>query len=150
MIHGMDTSFLVSVEVMEHPDHDAARATLSRLLAAGDHLALAPQILAEFIHVVTDSRRFSQPLGMAEARRLAERWWTAAEVNRVFPNADATQQFLSWLKQLRLGRNRLLDTLLAATYLHVGVRSLLTTNPDDFAVLGGFALITPRGEIGQV
>jgi len=67
MIHGMDTSFLVSVEVMEHPDHDAARATLSRLLAARDRLALAPQILAEFIHVVTDSRRFSQPLGMAEA-----------------------------------------------------------------------------------
>jgi predicted nucleic acid-binding protein len=53
MIHGMDTGFLVSAEVVEHPDHVAARAILSRLLDAGDRVALAPQVLAEFIHVVT-------------------------------------------------------------------------------------------------
>jgi predicted nucleic acid-binding protein len=46
----------------QDPDHVAARATLSRLLGNGDRLALAPQVLAEFIHVVTDSRRFRQPV----------------------------------------------------------------------------------------
>ena len=34
-----------------------ARETLSRLFAAGDRIAVAPQVIAEFIHVVTDSRR---------------------------------------------------------------------------------------------
>ena len=34
----------------------AARATLARLLAQGDRVALAPQVLAEFIHVYTASR----------------------------------------------------------------------------------------------
>ena len=145
MIHGMDTGFLVSAEVVEHPDHAAARATLSRLLNDGDRVALAPQVLAEFIHVVTDSRRFSRPLEMSIARRIALEWWTARQVDHVFPAAEATRQFLDWLEHMRLGRKRLLDTLLAATYCKGGVRSILTTNPDDFGVFDCFGIITPSG-----
>jgi hypothetical protein len=37
MIHGLDTGFLVAAEVLEHTEHVAARVTLARLLAAGDH-----------------------------------------------------------------------------------------------------------------
>ena len=149
MIHGMDTGFLVSAELVEHPDHVAARATLSRLLGNGDRVALAPQVLAEFIHVVTDSRRFRQPVELREARRIARKWWTAREVDHVFANADATQQFLDWLERLELGRKRLLDTLLAATYRQGGVRSLLTTNPADFGVFDCFTLILPGGPIAK-
>lgn len=149
MIHGIDTGFLVSAEVAEHPDHSAAREALFRLLAGRDRVALAPQVLAEFIHIVSDPRRFSQPLDIAEARHLAQQWWTAREVDRVFPNEAATRQFLKWLDELRLGRKRLLDTLLAATYHHSGIQSLLTTNPDDFAVFDSFALITPRGAVAD-
>ncbi len=144
MMHGLDTGFLVAVEVAEHAEHTDARATLTRLLGAGDQIALAPQVLAEFIHIVTDPRRFTHPLDMAAARQLAEQWWTARGVVPVFPDDAATRQFLVWLKQFSLGRKRLLDTLLAATYLQVGVRSLLTTNPGDFGVFGVFACITPK------
>jgi len=51
---------------------------------------------------------------------------------------------LSWLQQFALGRKRLLDTLLAATDLRAGIRSLVTTNPADFAVFGAFSFITPK------
>jgi hypothetical protein len=80
---------------------------------------------------------------MTAARRLAEQWWTAREVVRVFPDDAATRQFLAWLQQFALGRKRLLDTLLAATYRQSGIHSLLTTNPADFAVFGVFRCITP-------
>ena len=143
MIHGLDTGFLVAAEVLEHAQHVAARVALTRLLAAGDQIAIAPQVLAEFIHIVTDLRRFTKPLGMTVARQLAEEWWTAQEVVRVFPDDAATRQFLAWLQQFSLGRKRLLDTLLAATYGQAGIQSLLTTNPADFAVLGVFTCITP-------
>jgi predicted nucleic acid-binding protein len=144
MIHGLDTGFLVAAEVKEHTDHVAARDTLSRLLAAGDLIAIAPQVLAEFIHIVTDSRRFSQPLDMTAAKQLAEQWWTAREVVRVFPDDAATRQFLAWLQQFSLGRKRLLDTLLAATYQQAGIQSILTTDQTDFAVFGVFNCITPN------
>jgi predicted nucleic acid-binding protein len=143
MIHGLDTGFLVAAEVVEHADHVAARDKLARLLAAGDLLAIAPQVLAEFIHIVTDPRRFALPLDVTAARQLAEQWWTAREVMRVFPDDAATWQFLSWLRQFSLGRKRLLDTLLAATYTEAGIRSLLTTNPAEFTVFGMFTCVTP-------
>src|SRR5438105_5520282 len=116
MIHGLDTGFLVAAEVVEHAEHVAARSTLARLLATGDLIAIAPQVLAEFIHIVTDPRRFAHPLDMAAARRLAEQWWTARQVVHVFPDDAATGQFLGWIQQFSLGRKRLLDTLLATTY----------------------------------
>lgn len=50
MIHGMNTGFLVAAEVVEHPDHVAARATLSRLLIAkvlGPATILAEQGLGQ-------------------------------------------------------------------------------------------------------
>ena len=144
MIHGLDTGFLVAAEVREHAEHAAARDTLARLLSAGDLIAMAPQVLAEFIHIVTDPRRFAQPLDMTAAQQVAEQWWTAREVVRVFPDDAATRQFLAWLQQFSLGRKRLLDTLLAATYRQAGIPSLLTTNPADFTVLGAFTCITPK------
>lgn len=143
-MHGLDTGFLVAAEVMEHADHHAARDTLARLLSAGDRVGIAPQVLAEFIHVTTDRRRFTQPHDAIEARRIAEQWWTSSDVVHAFPDENATRQFLAWLQQFGLGRKRVLDTLLAATYYHAGVRSILTSNAADFSVFGVFTCIPPR------
>ena len=93
MTHGIDTGFLVALEIIEHAEHAAARALLARLIQAGDRLALAPQVLAEFVHVVTDQRRFARPLDMTVARRIASEWWLGQEVDQVFPDDAATQLF---------------------------------------------------------
>ena len=146
MIHGLDTGFLIAAEIVEHADHAAARDTIARLLSASDLIAIAPQVLAEFIHVATDPRRFAQPLDMNSARQLAEQWWTASDAVQVFPDAGAVRQFLAWLQQFSLGRKRLLDTLLAATYRQAGVQSILTTNQTDFQVFGVFTCITPTAK----
>jgi predicted nucleic acid-binding protein len=45
MIHGLDTGFLVAAGVVDHAEHTAARETLARLLAAGDIIRIAPQVL---------------------------------------------------------------------------------------------------------
>ena len=138
MTHGLNTSFLVAVEVASHEEHAACRARFQRLLQAGDTFSLAPQILAEFIHVVTDPRRFSSPLTLEAAIARAEIWWNAAEVAHAFPTAESTLLFLGWLEEFKLGRKRLLDTLLASTLQAGGVTSILTLNRDDFAVFGSF------------
>ena len=54
MIHGLDTGFLVALEILEHADHVAVEYTLARLVSAGDLIAIAPQVLSEVIHIVTD------------------------------------------------------------------------------------------------
>jgi predicted nucleic acid-binding protein len=137
----LDTGFLVAAEVLEHPKHSAARTKLAAFLAAGDRFALAPQVLAEFIHIVTDPKRFAMPLGMQDARNVAQKWWTASEVIQISCEAPAVAQFFDWHRDHALGRKRLLDTLLAASYHVAGIDSILTTNPQDFAILGFFKCV---------
>lgn len=139
MTHGLDTSFLVALEVDSHEEHAACRSRFQHLLKAGDSFAIAPQILAEFIHVVTDPRRFSSPLTAEQAISRAGIWWNAAEVIHVFPTAESTLLFLNWLDEFKLGRKRLLDTQLAATFLSAEISSVLTLNRSDFATLKRFS-----------
>lgn len=49
--------------------------------------------------------------------------------------------FLTAMAKHRLGRKRVLDTLLAGTYRNAGVTSLLTLNPGDFTVFGEFSCV---------
>jgi predicted nucleic acid-binding protein len=142
MIHGIDTDFLVAVEVKDHPFHSQADALLTALLRDGHDLAVAPQTLAEFIHVVTDARRMPQPLSLPEAISRAEHWWQAAEVVRVFPNEHSVTDFLEWLRTHQLGRKRLLDTLLAATLRSAGIRKIITNNEMDYRIFRCFEIVT--------
>ena len=141
---GLDTTFLVQVEVLEHAGHAEARALLDSLLRHGETLALAPQVLAEFVHVVTDSRRFSCPLEVSVALERAEHWWQSGEVMQVLPSLDSTALFLSWMTQHRLGRKRILDTQLAATYHCAGIKRLLTTNARDYKIFDCFEVVGPE------
>lgn len=143
MTHGFDTSFLVAAEVSGHRENVASRARLTALRHAGDDFAMAPQVLAEFVHVVTDANRFAQPLSAADALTRAEMWWMAAEVKQVVPDAATLTAFFGWMRNYQLGRKRILDTLLAATYQVAGIGSVLTTNARDFAVFGHFQIVQP-------
>jgi predicted nucleic acid-binding protein len=145
MTHGIDTDFLVAAEVRDHPFHRPADELLQSLLAGGHDFAVAPQTLAEFIHIVTDPKRMPQPLSMAEAIRRADDWWEAAEVVRVFPDGQAVARFVGWLSRYQLGRKRLLDTLLAASFQQAGVKRLITNNERDFRGFGCFEIVTFQG-----
>ena len=70
---GADTTFLVELEVLEHPRHALAHNTLRReVLDAGQPLVLVPQVLAEFVHIVTDPPRFANPLTVDAALARAD------------------------------------------------------------------------------
>lgn len=143
MIHGIDTSFIVATELAAHSRHGPSRTLLQQLIRNGDQLAIAPQVLAEFIHIVTDPRRCTAPLDITTAVDRAESLWNLAQVAQIFPNAAAASQFFAWMRQFRLGRKRLLDTLLAATYWSAGIRSIVTLNRSDFAVFQVFGILEP-------
>ncbi len=139
---GLDTTFLVQVEIQEADGHGAALELLRREIVGRDREAgLAPQVLSEFVHVVTDGRRFERPLSMAQALARADFWWNATEVERIVPDEQVVRQFLAWMREHGLGRKRLLDTLLAATYYRRGVTRIVSSNARDYRVFGVFELI---------
>jgi predicted nucleic acid-binding protein len=139
---GADTSFLVSLAIREHPAHEMSwRLFEDEVLGRPGTLALAAQALAEFCHVVTDPRRFERPLDMTSALDVCEQWWSAEECRQVAVDEEAGTLFLGWMRDHRLGRKRLLDTLLAATYHLAGVRRIATTDWRDFARYGVFDFV---------
>jgi len=56
---------------------------------------------------------------------------------------DAVKWFVEAMTRHRLGRKRVLNRLLAATYPSAGIRSTLTQNVADFEVFGEFACLGP-------
>jgi hypothetical protein len=78
---------------------------------------------------------------MAQPLDRAQIWWTAREVTQVFPTDTAVSTFVGWMKTYRMGCNRILDTLLGATYLASGITSLVIANSKDFHTFGVFRII---------
>lgn len=146
MTLGIDTSFLVHLEIRESAGHEVSRAFLNdRVLNAGHVLALAPQVLAEFIHVATDPRRFEEPLTMSLAIEKADYWWRAAEVRPVVPESAAVTLFTHWMTRYALGRKRILDTMLAATYVAAGIRRIVSTDARDYRIFEELEVWNPLG-----
>ncbi len=135
---GVDTSFLVAWAIHEHPNHSQCRLLLEEAAANRETFGLTSGIFAEFIHVVSDPRRFANPLDVKSATAIVSFWANAGEVRLLPQSNDVTRLWLEWLDKYRLGRKRLLDTLIAATWQVSGIRDIYTLNPDDFAVFRRF------------
>ena len=140
-MRGIDTTFLLAHELAEIPVHSKAREVVRQSSRNGDaRFALVPQVLMEFLHVVTDPRRFQKPLAMEEAVARAEFWWGAKEVRRVVPGPESVQLCFRWVREYRLGRKRLLDTQLAASLYQAGIHRIITQNRRDFEIFGVFEI----------
>ena len=115
-------------------------------LHAGARFAIVPQVLHEFVHVTTDSRRFEKPLTMSVATALARSLWEASEVDRVLPGNNTVPRTLELLDQFSLGRKRILDTALAATLEQAGIKRLVTLNVRDYEIFPFLELQSPLAE----
>lgn len=135
---GLDTSVLVAAAIDGHPQHKEVWKWMREALDEEDTFGITCGILAEFIHVSTDPRRFENPLSMADALG-----WTnyyAEEMILLHPDDSVNAKWLAWLAEFRLGRKRLLDTLIAATWSESGITKICTLNPADFNVFGVFEI----------
>jgi predicted nucleic acid-binding protein len=129
---GIDTSVLIAYEDRDHAEHARVVQLLRKRMKRGERLVLCPQVIAEFIHVATDARRFARPLTMVQALSRAEWWRSVGECRWVYPDEASIELFLEWMATHRLGRMRVLDTMLAATLAAQGVTKLATLNAGDF------------------
>jgi len=138
---GLDTTLLVAHTVLEHPKHDFARRHCSRLIKEDRLLALCPTVIDEFLHVVTDRRRFERPLSMADAIEISDNWLSATETVCFSPCSKSTRLHLNLLQEHRLGRKRINDTRIASIYLQNGVTQILTDDTRDYSVFGCFEIL---------
>jgi predicted nucleic acid-binding protein len=145
MTLALDTDVLVSWAMTGAPRHQAVRALVARELRGPDStIGLVPQVMFEFVHVVTDPRRFASPLSMTDAISLAGEVWSARQVTHIVPVATVVPRTFELLTDLHLGRKRILDTALAATLEAAGVGRLATFNARDYAIFSFLEIVSPR------
>jgi predicted nucleic acid-binding protein len=140
---GLDCNILVQLALADHQANTVTVAVVQAEVKSGGRLVFPPLVINEFLHVITDARRFSPPLTMVEALDWVENFLGHPAVNLIEPTPESLRQTLRWMRQFDLGRKRILDTHLAAVLLTAGVRRLLTSNPRDFTVFGIFEIVTP-------
>ena len=138
---GIDTTFLIDLEIEDSPRHKAA-LKLFKNWCRGRHsnLAVFNQSFLEFQHVVTDSKRFNRPLSMEEAVERTWFWIEQERIKIIYPTESSLKRALLWTNMYRLGRKRIQDTHMAASFAEAGVSEILTANPSDFEIFGMFDL----------
>lgn len=142
----LDTNVLIPWLVSSAPRHEEARAVvLAEIERDGGRIALAPQVCWEFLHVVTDERRFERPCSMEEATALLRAVWNARETERLPSTAEVVPRVVELLREHRLGRKRIQDTALAASLEAAGVRRLATYNVKDYRCFGFLEPTSPDG-----
>lgn len=145
MRYGLDTNVLVYAHVPVFAESERVRTHLRRALADDQRrLIVTPLVIHEFVHVVTDARRFEPPVTMAEALEIAGGYLDRSNVECLAVDEGSMRLACSLLDVHGLGRRRIADTLLAATLLSHGVKTIVTCNPADFTVFDELAVVDPR------
>jgi predicted nucleic acid-binding protein len=140
---GLDCNILVQLAIADHPANAKTLAVVQSEIQKGTKLVFPSLIVTEFLHVVTDDRRFAPPLTMSEALDWMEAFLANSAVSLLVATQASTDQTLQWMRQFNLGRKRILDTHFAAILHTSGVSRLLTSNPSDFTVFDVLETVTP-------
>jgi predicted nucleic acid-binding protein len=140
---GLDCNVLVQLAIADHPANAQTLAAVESETRQGKKLVFPSLVATEFLHVITDERRFAPPLTMLEALDWIEEFIASSGVSLLEPTQASTDQTIRWMRQFNLGRKRILDTHLAAILYTSGVRRLMTSNPSDFTVFGVLETVTP-------
>lgn len=142
---GIDSNVLLQAHLPGLDRHELAHRYLNQQLASpGVVLVLTPLVLHEFVHVVTDSRRFDPPVAMTEALSLARGYLGRSNVDCISTDEASLLLALDLMSRHHLGRKRIADTLFAATLLAHGVHRLVTFNVADFKVFEDLTAIEPE------
>ena len=64
---GLDCNILVQLALADHPANAATVVAVQAESLRGEPLVFPSLVVTEFLHVVTDARRFDPPLTMIEA-----------------------------------------------------------------------------------
>jgi len=137
-----DTNVLVYASNADAPVHERALTLVKRALAGEIDAALTPQVLAEYLAVVTDPRRLEHPIAPHDAQGQIDALLDGPL--RLLTLDDATTRRLAELAAAYDVRaQRLYDLHLVATMLAHGVLTIYTANVHDFRRYAEITAVDP-------
>src|SRR5579863_9861354 len=105
---GLDCNILVQLAFADHAANAQTIAAVQAQTRKGEKLVFPSLVVAEFLHVATDARRFAPPLTMTEALDWIEEFLKNPAVSLLEPSQASMDQMLRWMREFTLGRKRIL------------------------------------------
>jgi len=138
---GIDTCFLIDLYWQDSPRNKNARALYSKIADnETTQIAVYFNCFNEFLHVITDSKRFRNPFSIKEAVNVIEAWCDIDRVKVLYPDDTVFKRTITWMNMYNIGQNRINDTQMASCYLSNNITSIITANPKDFEIFQSFEL----------
>jgi predicted nucleic acid-binding protein len=131
----IDTNVLVYASRPTAPQHEAARAALAAVEARGGTAWISPQVLREYLAVVTRPQATAPALPMAIAIADVRVFQASFEV--VPEGREILERLLALLQTYPGSGKQVHDANLVAAMLVHGIRRLLTFNGSDFRRFAG-------------
>lgn len=131
----VDTNVLVYLTRRWASEHEATRRVVVRLQNEGRPLWISPQVLREYLAVVTRPQATAPALPLSTAISDVRRFATLFNVTGEGP--AVLDRLLQVLAAYPSAGKQVHDANLVATMLENGIKCLLTFNRSDFARFGG-------------
>jgi toxin-antitoxin system PIN domain toxin len=129
----VDTNVLVYAHFPSSPHHAASYALLQRAERQEITLCVFPQVVAEFISVVTNPRRVSPSKTVEDAVQAVRRVLATPGVVLLSLPESATSTFLDLLLAHPATGPEIVDRQLVAAMMEHGIGTMVTFNVNDFA-----------------
>ena len=136
----VDTNVLVYAVAPGAPNRDQARAALARH-GSTEPLCISPQVLREFVAVITRPQVWSRPKTIREAVEAAVALARSFEVLNEEPRV--WEQLVDLCRRFDFGGRQVHDANIVATMLAHGEGRLLTFNGADFLRFPVIEIIGP-------
>jgi len=137
----LDTNVLVYAIDASSGAHTACRRAVEGAMWQVFEAVLFPQVLTEFLAVVTSARRVASPLSLDDAMAQVTDWRRAIPVR--YPTARCLDELTTLASERRRTGQDIHDLFLAAQMRAHGVDDICTVNGVDFKGIRGIGVVAP-------
>ena len=141
----IDTNIFVYAEFSDSLHHVTARTILNRAMESDAGFCTAPQVLAEFYAVVTDTRRVSAARNPGEAVDDIERILELPGIIVLPVPSDFARIWLPLARRYEITRQDIFDTQIVALMTVHGISRIATFDEKDFERFSEVSVQRPEG-----
>ncbi len=137
----IDTNVLLYAGDQDSKYYPAANALCAAAVAGDVSACVSPQVLLEYVSIITNPKRVANAITAAEAWEDVDEFLAAFSL--ITPGPDHVERIVPLAKDLGIKGPEVFDLAIAATMLGAGVGTVYTYDSTVFSRVPGITVRTP-------
>jgi len=128
----VDTNVMVYAADTNSPFHVACRQLIKQGIKDEVSLCVSPQVLFEFLAVITSPKRVVKPLKLDKAINEINKYLGYKNIKKIYPKNDVIKKTLELCKKYNIKGQEIFDVQIIATMLSNNVTTIYTYDKNHF------------------